>query len=185
MIYSNEEKAVANLSEALALELGISPKAARLIRNASVFHDIGKDKLPHKILNKPGPLDEQEFEIVKTHTVIGAEMLRSLQGDLGEMARLIARYHHEYYDGGGYWGVHMGNLPGYVAIVSIADVYIALTSERVYKHAWPQGDALEYIKSKAGTQFKLSLVDAFVSLITQDCGIPASSLGGDKIARGA
>ena len=181
----NEDKTVACLAEIVALGVGMHPDAAEQIREAGMSHDVGKIKLPAGIINKPGSLSEREFEIMKTHTVLGAEMLRDMPGKTGEMARVTARYHHEWYDGGGYWGKRLCDLPRYVAVVAIADVFTALVSERPYKAAWPPDDALSYIKGQAGTQFSPWLVEAFVALIETDSRVLALfHSGGDEVAGG-
>lgn len=169
----NEDKAVARLAELLALETGIRSETARQIRTAAILHDIGKVKIPGDILDKPGKLTAEEFEIVKTHTKLGAELLISIQGELGNMARVIARYHHEWVSGAGYWGVPADTLPPYVPMVSISDVLVALLSERPYKHRWPPNEAINYILGQAGTQFNPVLVKRFISLIRNDSRVPA------------
>ncbi|MCL2078745.1 MAG: HD domain-containing protein [Oscillospiraceae bacterium] len=171
MIYTNrfnEDKAVARLAELTALECGTAPAVARQIRTASALHDIGKVKIPQSIINKPGKLTPEEFEIIKTHTTLGAEMLASFQGELGAMAKLIALYHHERCDCCGYWGKDMNELPQYVAITAIADVFTALVCKRAYKEAWPPDEAIAYILSQAGRQFNPALVDAFIQLVRYD-----------------
>jgi HD-GYP domain-containing protein (c-di-GMP phosphodiesterase class II) len=169
-----EERAVARLAEIVALDCGIHPATARQIRTATALHDIGKLKIAGSILKKPGKLDEREFEIMKTHTTLGADMLSNIQGELGRMARNICRYHHEHWDGvHGYWGRRTDSLPLYVSIAAISDVFVALINERPYKTAWPPQAALEYIQKQAGTQFSPALVNRFLSLITHDKRIQA------------
>jgi HD-GYP domain-containing protein (c-di-GMP phosphodiesterase class II) len=173
MCNTKEDKLCALLAEALAIERGYSSREARKIRTAAMLHDIGKTALPKAILNKPGKLTEAEFEIVKTHTTRGAELLSSIQGDMGEFLRGVCQYHHEYHNGAGYWGKPAYELPPHVPIISIADVYTALISERVYKKAWPKADALAYIQNQAGTQFSPELVSDFLSLMKDDSRVPA------------
>jgi putative two-component system response regulator len=169
----NENKAVGRLSELLALEYGASPAYAKQIRTAAVLHDIGKQKIPAGILLKPGALTAQEFGVMKTHTVLGAEMLKAIKGSLGEMARACCMYHHEFYNGGGYFGIHTEKLPFYCQFVAIADVFTALLCNRPYKQPWPPKEAVEYIQSKAHTQFAPELVSAFISLVRNDSRVPA------------
>jgi len=171
----NENKAVARLSELMALEMGVCPARARQIKNAAALHDIGKQRIPLYILDKPGKLDAHEFEIMKTHTKLGVEMLSSIQGALGEMATMTALYHHEWQNPslGGYWGVPMYYLPDYVGIVSICDVFTALVARRVYKEPWPPQEALSYIEQQAGTQFSEELAEVFLRLIQNDNRVPA------------
>jgi putative two-component system response regulator len=151
------------LAERLALECGIHSAVARRIRIAALGHDIGKLKIPESIRNKPGRLTSDEFEIMKTHTVLGAKMLSKLPGELKEMAQNISLWHHEFYNGEGYWGRFTDELPLYTSITAISDVYTALTNIRVYKNAWTEREALDYIQSQSGKQFNPKLVKVFHS----------------------
>ncbi len=173
MNHLNEDKLGALLAEALALERGYSSIAARKIRIAATLHDIGKMKLPQAIIDKPGKLTVPEFEVIKTHTTRGAEMLASIQGDIGDMLRHVCQYHHEFSNGDGYWGKLTTELPPYIPIISISDVYMALISKRPYKQAWPKASALEYIQNQAGTQFDRNLVKDFLSLMNDGSRLPA------------
>ena len=160
-----------------ALQCGECPDQARKIRIAAALHDVGKRGIPRSILNKPGKLNSNEFDVMKTHTILGAEILASVQGELGIMARACCAYHHEWFDGGGYWGKRVRELPYYIPFVSIADVFTALVSERPYKQAWPPGKAMKYIQGKAGTQFAPELVKRFLSLVQDDIRVPALFAG--------
>lgn len=129
---------------------GLTQTDASLIATASALHDIGKIGIPDEILNKPGKFTPEEFEVMKTHTTIGASMLDSLDflnnEKLVKYAREICRYHHERFDGRGYPdGLKGDEIPISAQIVSIADVYDALTSERVYKKAFSHEKAMEMI----------------------------------------
>lgn len=170
----HEDKLVSGLSEIVAKECGICPAVARRIRVAAALHDIGKQKIPDSIIGKPSKLSRDEFELMKTHTIHGSEMLSSVQGKLGVMARTVCLYHHEWYDGSGsYWGKRSSELPFYVSIVSICDVFCALVSVRAYKSAWPPEEAIEYIFSKSGAQFSAELVEAFIRLVRHDESVKA------------
>ena len=121
-----------------------------LITTASALHDIGKIGIDDKILNKPGKLTKDEFEIIKTHTLIGARMLEEMEvykdEPLIKMAYQICRWHHERYDGKGYPdGLKGDEIPISAQVVSLADVYDALVSERVYKKAFSHEKAMEMI----------------------------------------
>ena len=123
-----------------------------MITMASSLHDIGKIGIPEEILNKPGKLTKEEFEIMKQHSAIGADMLRSLKRyqneELVKIAYEICRWHHERYDGRGYPdGLKGEEIPISAQVVSLADVYDALVSERVYKKAFPPEKALEMIQN--------------------------------------
>lgn len=128
----------------------LTSKDIEIIVTASSLHDIGKISVPDEILNKPGRLTPQEFEIIKRHSDVGAKMLEAMS-DYGDeplitAARDICRYHHERYDGGGYpCGLKGDEIPISAQAVSIADVYDALVSERCYKKAIPHQKALEMI----------------------------------------
>lgn len=176
-----EEKTASLLAEIIALECGEQPKNARQIRTATVLHDIGKLKIPKSILLKKCALDSNEFEIIKTHTVLGAEMLSGIQGELGDMIRTVCKYHHEWYDGTkSYWGKRASDLPDYVPIVSICDVFTALVAKRSYKEPWPPDKVLAYIQNQAGKQFDPSLVTSFLSLLRDNDRIAAIFLGNKK-----
>ena len=169
----NENKAVGRLTEIIALSRGYKPTKARMIRNAATLHDIGKQKIDDSILTKNGKLSAHELEIVKTHTWLGAKMLSSIQGEIGEVTRLCCLLHHEWHNGDGYWKIPTCYLPEYLSFVAIADVFCALVVVRPYKSAWPPEEALDFIQSKAGTQFCPVLVKDFIWLIRNDNRIPA------------
>jgi putative two-component system response regulator len=164
---------VTRLAELVSLAKGDSLVKARQIRIAAALHDIGKLKIPASLLDKPGKLTAREFDVMKTHTKIGAVMLSTLRGELGAITRTVCEFHHEKMDGTGYWGVRAGDLPDYVAIVSIADVYVACRSVRPYKAAWSERETLDYIKTQAGTQFSPGLAEDFITLIQSDSRVPA------------
>lgn len=165
----NENKAVAALAEIVALEYGVHPTVASQIRTAAALRNIGNQQIHQSIINKPCGLTESEFAIVKNHTLLGAEILSDIQGNLGEMARLIALYHHEHWDSKGYWGKHTCELPVYVSIVSVADTYSALICDRPYKNkAWTPEDALYYIKEESGARFAPALAKVFISVVRGD-----------------
>lgn len=123
-----------------------------LIVNASPLHDIGKISIPEEILNKPGKLTREEFEVVKTHSAVGAQILENAPGrqkeELVQVAHDICRWHHERYDGSGYPdGLKGDDIPIAAQVVALADVYDALTSERIYKPAYPHEKAMEMIQN--------------------------------------
>ena len=135
-----------------------------MIALASSLHDIGKIGVDEKILNKPGKLTKEEFEIMKTHTVIGAEMLEQLgiyqNEPLVKIAHQICRWHHERYVGKGYPDGLVGDeIPISAQVVSVADVYDALASERVYKKAVPHEKVLEMILHGECGQFNPILIE--------------------------
>ena len=128
----------------------LTPEQISLISSASALHDIGKISIPNEILNKPGRLTKEEFEVIKTHSAVGAQMLMDLpfhnDEPLIRVAYSICRWHHERYDGKGYPdGLAGDEIPIDAQVVSLADVYDALTSERCYKRAFPHSKAMEMI----------------------------------------
>ena len=140
-----------------------------MIPTASALHDIGKIGIDDKILNKPGRLTPEEFEIMKTHTVIGAQMLESLEQyqnePLIQIAHQICRWHHERWDGRGYPdGLKGDEIPISAQIVSLADVYDALVSERVYKKALSHETAIKMILNGECGQFNPVLLDSLIDI---------------------
>lgn len=140
-----------------------------LIPMASALHDIGKIGIDDKILNKPGRLTNEEFAIMKTHTLIGASMLENLEEfqdeELVKVAHQICRWHHERYDGRGYPdGLKGDEIPIAAQIVSVADVYDALVSERVYKKAFPHEKAIEMILNGECGIFNPILLECFMDI---------------------
>ncbi len=137
------------------------------IYRASPLHDIGKVGIDDAILRKPGPLSQVEFEAIKQHAAIGGDILRQAaaklpNADYLKMAVEIARHHHERFDGSGYPGGLAGtDIPLAARIVSVADVFDALTSRRVYRPPIPMTQAAEHIQANSSTHFDPSVVDAF------------------------
>jgi len=156
---------VANVAAALAQVTGARASEVTLLRKAAPLHDIGKIGIPDMILLKPGKLERAEFDIMKTHTTIGARILSGSRHSLLQMAETIALTHHERWDGTGYPGGLAGNsIPREGRLVAIADAFDALTHERPYKKAWPMEQVVEEIKSQSGRQFDPEFVAAFLRL---------------------
>jgi putative two-component system response regulator len=157
---------MSKFSQMMALEAGLGEEQAELMLNASPMHDIGKIGIPDRILLKPGKLDAEEWEIMKTHASIGADILSGHDSDLMNMARVIALTHHEKWDGSGYpMGLSGDDIPIEGRIVAIADVFDALTSERPYKHAWPVEEAVQEIINSSGKHFDPDLVEIFQKVL--------------------
>lgn len=147
----------------------IDPQMQELIPTASALHDIGKIGIEEKILNKPGKLTPEEFEIMKKHSVIGESILTSTAENLNEplikVASQICRWHHERYDGRGYPdGLKGDEIPISAQIVSLADVYDALTSERVYKKAFSHEKTMEMIQAGQCGVFNPILIECLVDI---------------------
>ena len=168
VIMFNENIAVSQLSELFALALGKSPERAKQIGIAGALHDVGKKLIDPHIINKADKLTDDEFEILKTHTKLGAELLSDLHGDLGKIVAKVCEFHHERVDGKGYWNVPLKDLPDYVAIVGISDVFVACCAERPYKEPWSPDQSLAHIKNIAGTHFPVELVDSFSHFMRKD-----------------
>jgi putative two-component system response regulator len=146
----------------------MSPADAGRLRIAATLHDIGKRRIPKHILNKRGSLTAEETEVMKTHTTLGASMLESVQNELGTMARDIALWHHEREDGCGYHGKRLSDLPRYVSIAAICDVFTALICERPYKRACSPDEAFEYLQAQAGAHFDRNLTELFIRIAKYD-----------------
>ena len=150
----------------IAKKLGLPEDMVELIQYASPMHDIGKIGIPDHILLKPDRLTPEEFEIVKTHTTIGASILAGAKAEVLKLSHEIALAHHERYDGKGYpAGLAGENIPISGRIVAIADTFDALTSTRPYKSPYPFEIAVEIITSGSGGHFDPAVVDAFVGNI--------------------
>ncbi|MFA5506117.1 MAG: HD domain-containing phosphohydrolase [Vulcanimicrobiota bacterium] len=150
-------------SELIALEYGLDEIAADRILWASPMHDIGKIGIPDAVLLKPGKLTPEEWELMKTHCQIGAELLGGSNSETLRLAEIIALTHHEKWDGSGYpRGLRGDDIPIEGRIVAVADVFDALTSERPYKKAWAAQEAIEEIKRSSGSHFDPQVVDAFI-----------------------
>lgn len=165
-------KRVGETAAQIARALGWPPEEVELIRRAAPLHDVGKIAISDSILLKPGKLTPEEFERMKTHTKVGAKMLSGGRFALLQLAEQIALTHHERWDGTGYMGLCGEVIPMAGQIVSVADVYDALTSERPYKKGWTQQAALEEIQRQSGRQFDPRVVEAFLRVINLPSDLP-------------
>lgn len=159
---------MSKMSQILGLKAGLSEKIAEKLLNASAMHDIGKIGIPDAVLLKPGKLDGKEWEIMKTHAQMGADLLDGSSSPLMVMARDIALTHHEKWDGSGYPNGLAGEaIPLVGRIVAVADVFDALTSVRPYKRAWPMDEALAFLRENAGRHFDSYVVDLFIDAFAE------------------
>lgn len=159
---------MSHYSHRLALAYGFSDNVAEDLLNAAPMHDIGKIGIADSILLKPGKLTTEEFDVMKSHPEIGAEILGDSQVPLLKMARTVALHHHEKWDGSGYpFGLKEEDIPIEARIVAMADVFDALTSERPYKKAWTVEAALDYQKEQKGRHFDPTLVDLFQTILPE------------------
>ncbi len=158
---------VGEMAARLGRELGLSDAQVSLIRRAAPLHDVGKIGIPDSILLKLGKLTAAEFELVKTHTAIGARILSGSRFALLRLAEEIAFSHHERWDGSGYAGLAGEQIPLAGRIVAVADVFDALTQKRPYKPAWPLEEAIAEIERQRGMQFDPNVVEAFLRVVQQ------------------
>lgn len=155
-------KRVAKYSYELAKLAGLTEYQAQLLKQASPMHDIGKVAIPDTILLKPGPLTDIEFDLMKTHTSIGYDVFKHSKRELLRTAAIIAHEHHEKWDGTGYPnGLRENEIHIFGRITAIADVFDALSSDRVYKKAWPLTQILDYLQEQRGKHFDPHLIDLF------------------------
>jgi putative two-component system response regulator len=156
------------LSGIMAKAIGWSSADVELIQLAAPLHDVGKIGIPDAILRKPGKLSVEEFEIMRTHTLIGAKMLANSEAPMLRLAREIALNHHERWDGAGYpFGIADANIPESARILAIIDVYDALTHDRVYRPALPEDEAIEILRKGAGSHFDSLLLATFFTQLPE------------------
>jgi putative two-component system response regulator len=156
---------VGRLAAQLAAELELRESQVALIRRAAPLHDVGKIGIPDAVLLKPGRLTADEFDLVKTHTTIGARILSGSRFGVLRLAEEIALTHHERWDGCGYMGMRGDEIPLAGRIVAVADVFDALTQNRPYKPAWPVADAIVEVERQRARQFDPAIVDAFLRVM--------------------
>lgn len=154
---------VAQYSQLLALKSGLPEEEVETLKLAGTMHDIGKIAIPDSILLKPGKLTPEEFEVMKTHSEIGYKILMSTDKPIWRISAQIAREHHERYDGAGYpRGLRGEEISLFGRIVALADVFDALSTDRVYKKAWEIDRIIEYIREQSGRQFDPRLTTIFL-----------------------
>lgn len=165
---------MSHYSRVLALAAGFSEQAADDLLNAAPMHDVGKIGIPDAILQKNGKLDDAEWQVMRSHAQIGADIIGEHPSGLLQMARSIALTHHEKWDGTGYPnGLKGEDIPLTGRIVAIADVFDALTSVRPYKAAWSVEEALELLRRESGKHFDPQLVELFLGCMPEVLAIKA------------
>jgi len=158
---NSHSQKVSSYAFALAGMLELDATAAEEIRFAALLHDLGKVGIPETLLNKNGPLDSEEWELMKQHVEFGARILEKCNGF--ERIRAMVRHHHEFFDGSGYPEALSGeNIPLGARIIAIADAYDTITSERTYKRPRPAEEALAELERCGGSQFDPELVTLFL-----------------------
>jgi response regulator RpfG family c-di-GMP phosphodiesterase len=153
---------IGRFCERLALEVGLDPQEAELLRHASALHDVGKVGIPDSILTKPGPLDAGQWATMRTHTTIGGSILAGSDSKLVQLAQTVALTHHERWDGSGYpLGLVGDDIPLAGRICALCDVFDALLSARPYKAPWGIEAVMDELERRSGTHFDPTLVAAF------------------------
>jgi putative nucleotidyltransferase with HDIG domain len=164
--YTGEHsKGVVELSVAVARQLKLNPVRQQRVEFAALLHDVGKIAIPKEIIDKPGKLDEREWEVMKTHTIAGERMLQQVGGLLADVGQIV-RSSHEHFDGSGYPDGLAGQaIPCESRIVSACDAFSAMTTDRSYRAARSSSEALQELKDCAFTQFDPEVVLALVTVI--------------------
>jgi PAS domain S-box-containing protein len=158
----NHVKRVAHYSKLLAILYGLDEKECDILFTASPMHDIGKVGIPDSVLNKPGKLDENEWKVMRKHTVIGYNILKNSKREILKAAAIVAMEHHEKWDGTGYpRGLKGEEIHIYGRITAIADVFDALGSNRCYKKQWEDEKIFDLLKDEKGKHFDPKLIDLF------------------------
>ena len=161
---ADHARSIADLAVEVGRELGLQERALRDLRYGAVFHDIGKIAIPDAILNKPGPLSAEEYEVVKSHPLAGEQILAPVPFFAG--VRPIVRHDHERWDGEGYPdGLRGAEIPIGARIVFVVDAWHAMTSDRPYRAAMSPEAAREELLAAAGSQFDPRVVDAFLTCL--------------------
>ena len=175
-------RGVVALSLEVAAELRMSQRERHNVELAALLHDIGKIVIPDEIINRPGPLDEDEWALMRTHTLEGQRMLDRVGGPLADIGRIV-RASHERWDGGGYPdGLRGEEIPREAAVVAACDAFNAMTTDRAYRRARSVEEALAELRAHAGTQFAPDVVAAIVRVVTRAEDCPARAPRPPRIA---
>jgi HD-GYP domain-containing protein (c-di-GMP phosphodiesterase class II) len=168
----SHSRGVVELSLAVADRLGLDSRQRRDTEFAALLHDVGKIAVPKEIINKPGPLDEEEWKVMHKHTIEGETMLNRVGGVLAEVGRIV-RSSHEHYDGSGYPdGLAGRDIPIEARVVTCCDAFSAMTTTRSYRKAMPLAEALEELRSCAGTQFDPDVAAALEAIALDEALVP-------------
>jgi HD-GYP domain-containing protein (c-di-GMP phosphodiesterase class II) len=164
----SHSRGVVELSLAVSDALGLDARRRRNVEFGALLHDVGKIAVPKEIINKPGPLDDAEWEVMRQHTIEGERMLQRVGGVLAE-AGVIVRASHEDFDGSGYPdGLAGDQIPIEARIVSCCDAFSAMTTTRSYRKAMPVEKAIEELRANAGSQFDPQVVAALIATVEED-----------------
>ena len=165
-------KGVVALALAVGRELDLDPRARRELEFGALLHDVGKLRTPDEIINKDGPLDDAEWAIIRRHPADGQAMLDRIGGVLSEVG-LVVRAHHERWDGGGYPdGIAGERIPLASRVIAACDAFNAMTTDRSYRRAMPLAEAIEELRSCAGTQFDPRVVTAVCAVVERETPAP-------------
>jgi HD-GYP domain-containing protein (c-di-GMP phosphodiesterase class II) len=174
-------RGVVALSLEVSEELGLDQRERHNVELAALLHDIGKIVIPDTIINKPGPLDDQEWELMKTHTIEGQRMLDRVGGPLADIGRIV-RASHEHWNGRGYPdGLEGETIPREATVVAACDAFNAMTTDRSYRQARSTREAVEELRDHAGRQFAPDVVDAIVRVVERE----QAESGADAVAAAA
>lgn len=161
----SHSRAVVQLSLAVAEEFNLDARQRRNVEFAALLHDVGKIAVPKDIINKPGPLDDEEWEIMRRHTIEGEKMLQQVGGVLAEVGSIV-RSSHEAFDGGGYPDGRAGaEIPVEARIVSCCDAFSAMTTDRSYREAMSHEAAVAELRDCSGSQFDPGVVNALLRVL--------------------
>jgi HD-GYP domain-containing protein (c-di-GMP phosphodiesterase class II) len=161
----SHSRGVVELSLAVADRLGLDRRQRRNVEFAALLHDVGKIAVPKEIINKPGPLDDEEWKVMHRHTIEGEAMLTRVGGVLAEVGRIV-RSSHEHYDGSGYPdGLAGEEIPIEARVVTCCDAFSAMTTTRSYRKAMPTATAIAELRACAGTQFDPKVVEALIATV--------------------
>jgi putative nucleotidyltransferase with HDIG domain len=163
----DHSRSVVAIALDVAGEMAVNARERRNVEFGALLHDVGKIAIPKSIINKPGPLSDDEWVVIKTHTIEGQRMLDRVGGVLGEVGRIV-RSSHERWDGGGYPDRLSGSaIPLAARIVACCDAFSAMTTNRSYRRAMPITDALQELRDNAGSQFDPQVVEALVRVVVR------------------
>ncbi len=161
---------VVRIAVSVARELKLDEDGLRLVELGALLHDVGKIAIPKHIINKPGPLDDSEWDIVRTHTLVGQQILDRVGGGLSEVGEVV-RSSHEWFDGHGYPDCKCNaDIPLASRIVGVADAYSAMTTDRPYRDALPEAEATRRLLARSGSQFDPAVVNALMVVLIRQAG---------------